>query len=254
MELTKGTEQKTDRTAEKNLPRRNETPNDTEDQRLKKILKSMKPIEKRKDGTLVDYGVTVPSRKPPGKFRQSSAIQSKTPIQIDENKVVTLSTTDLKNEPVQIKILEPQKIPVKKQTPTEPKSVSSQVKIVEAEKISSVKKKTSTESKTVPIQEKIVEAEKVLSVKKEVFTEPKKMPTREKIVEAEKVSSQKKQTPMEPKGIPVVRIVDIETIHAPKKPMETKNSEIKKLKEPVLTTEPEKYSSNKKDRSSKTAA
>ncbi|XP_076387632.1 uncharacterized protein LOC143264434 isoform X2 [Megachile rotundata] len=35
-----------------------------EEQRVKQILKSMKPIEKRKDGTLIDYGVVVPSRKP----------------------------------------------------------------------------------------------------------------------------------------------------------------------------------------------
>ncbi|KOC62100.1 hypothetical protein WH47_05192, partial [Habropoda laboriosa] len=102
-----GKQRETDGSGERNLP--NEPVN--KDQRIKEILKSMKPIEKRKDGTLIDYGVMVPSRKPSEKIKQIARIPSKEPSEnIVEAKKV--STT-------------------KKQVPIEPKNVSNKSKIVE---------------------------------------------------------------------------------------------------------------------------
>ena len=52
-----------------------------EDPRIKEILKSMKPIEKREDGTLIDYGVIVPSRKPSVKVTEIPEIQTKASVE-----------------------------------------------------------------------------------------------------------------------------------------------------------------------------
>lgn len=102
-----------------------------EDLRIKEILKSMKPIEKKKDGTLIDYGVIIPSRSPSRNVRQIPRILNKTSVNI-------ISKESMQN---QEKIVEPEKVSsTKKKTLMEPKNLVEQSKIVEPEKISSVKK------------------------------------------------------------------------------------------------------------------
>lgn len=117
-----------------------------EDQRIKEILKSMKPIEKRKDGTLIDYGVTVPSRKP-----SSNATSTK----IDLLSKQSVSSSE--------KIIEPTKIfSTKKQaTLIESTNLGEQLKIMEAERTHSVKKITKLDDSKVEIKkpELKVEAE-----------------------------------------------------------------------------------------------
>ncbi|KOX72626.1 hypothetical protein WN51_01839 [Melipona quadrifasciata] len=103
-----------------------------EDSRIKEILKSMKPIEKREDGTLIDYGVIVPSRKPSGKVTDIPRIQTKASI---EN---TVTKELVQNRE---KIVEPEKVSSTKKKPlTEPKNVVEQSKVVKPEKICSVNK------------------------------------------------------------------------------------------------------------------
>ncbi|CAD1470075.1 unnamed protein product, partial [Heterotrigona itama] len=72
-----------------------------EDPRIKEILKSMKPIEKREDGTLIDYGVIVPSRKPSGKVTEIPRIQAKA----SDGNTVTKELVQSRE-----KIVEPEKI------------------------------------------------------------------------------------------------------------------------------------------------
>ncbi|XP_043527139.1 protein piccolo-like [Frieseomelitta varia] len=117
----------TDGTVEKNLLVKSI---DESHPRIKEILKSMKPIEKREDGTLIDYGVIVPSRKPSKKVTEIPRIQTKASIE----------NTATKKE--------------------------NREKIVEPEKVSSTKKKTLTELKNVVEQSKVVEPEKIRSVNK----------------------------------------------------------------------------------------
>nr|XP_034195879.1 claspin-like isoform X2 [Osmia lignaria] len=148
----------------RDLPSRRESIEDEPDQRIKQILKSLKPIEKRKDGTLIDYGVVLPSRKSSTKFGQVSKSRS-------------ISKFDMKKEPSnQEKIVEPQKVTsTKKKMLTEPKS-EAQVKIVEPEKISSVrkpneitdfeKKYTKNELSTSKGKKETSEEKSVISVKK----------------------------------------------------------------------------------------
>ncbi|KAK2587050.1 hypothetical protein KPH14_011004 [Odynerus spinipes] len=72
---------------------------DIADSKMKEILNSMKPIEKKKDGTLIDYGVKVPSRKKPEKFkprpkftaRTSDAITRKEITKNSDSTVLTIS-------------------------------------------------------------------------------------------------------------------------------------------------------------------
>ncbi|XP_043584170.1 titin-like [Bombus pyrosoma] len=117
----------TDGTGGKNLS----TKATNEDLRIKEILKSMKPIEKKKDGTLIDYGVIIPSRNPTRNVRQIPRILNKTSVNI-------ISKESMQN---QEKIVEPEKVSsTKKKTLTEPKNLMEQSKIVEPEKISSAKK------------------------------------------------------------------------------------------------------------------
>ncbi|CAL7944731.1 unnamed protein product [Xylocopa violacea] len=108
--------------AESNLP----STQINEEQRIKEILKTMKPIEKRKDGTLIDYGVTVPSRKPSKKVKQIPVVRSKSSVNA---------------APEEPKIVEPEKVSsTKKETLTEPKSTVVETRSVEPAQISSVKK------------------------------------------------------------------------------------------------------------------
>lgn len=116
----------TDGTGGKNLS----TKATNEDLRIKEILKSMKPIEKKKDGTLIDYGVIIPSRSPSRNVRQIPRILNKTSVNI-------ISKESMQN---QEKIVEPEKVSSTKKTLMEPKNLVEQSKIVEPEKISSVKK------------------------------------------------------------------------------------------------------------------
>lgn len=125
----------------------------SEDQRIKEILKSMKPIEKRKDGTLIDYGVTVPSRKP-------NATGAKTDLLSKQS----VSSSE--------KIIEPTKIfSTKKQAPTlvESRNLGEQLKIVEAERTHPVKKITKLDDSKIEIKkpELKVEAEQATKQNKE---------------------------------------------------------------------------------------
>lgn len=115
-----------------------------EDQRIKEILKSMKPIEKRKDGTLIDYGVTVPSRKPPSNVAN---VPNATGIKTD---VLSKQSAPTSSE----KIVEPTKIfSTKKQaTLMEPRNVVEQLNVMEAERIYSVKKVTKLDDSKVEIK------------------------------------------------------------------------------------------------------
>lgn len=115
-----------------------------EDQRIKEILKSMKPIEKRKDGTLIDYGVTVPSRKPSSNVAN---VSNATGIKTDVLSKQSVSTSSEK-------IVEPTKIfSTKKQaTLMEPRNVVGQLKVMEAERIYSVKKVTKLDDSKVEIK------------------------------------------------------------------------------------------------------
>lgn len=110
-----------------------------EDQRIKEILKSMKPIEKRKDGTLIDYGVTVPSRKPTSNV--PNATGAKTDLLSKQ-----LSSSE--------KIIEPTKIFSTKKQPTlmESTNLGEQLKIAEAERTHSVKKITKLDDSKVEIK------------------------------------------------------------------------------------------------------
>lgn len=125
----------TDGTGGKNLS----TKATNEDLRIKEILKSMKPIEKKKDGTLIDYGVIIPSRSPSRNVREIPRILNKTSVNI-------ISKESMQN---QEKIVEPEKVSsTKKKTLMEPKNLVEQSKIVEPEKISSVKKEANDIAKT----------------------------------------------------------------------------------------------------------
>lgn len=177
LQFAKGREQdKTNGAIEKKLSRGSETVDEVSNQRLKEILKSMKPIEKREDGTLIDYGVTVPSRKPSGKLRQPTVIPTKTPITIDPKKVIAVPPTKLKDTPSEGKIVEPEKISsVKKETLTEPKNLPNPVKIVDAEKVSSTKKSVEAKTwKTSREPSKINTPEPKVQPKKPLTNEPPK--------------------------------------------------------------------------------
>ncbi|KAK9303090.1 hypothetical protein QLX08_005063 [Tetragonisca angustula] len=118
----------TDGTVEKNLL----VKSIDEDPRIKEILKSMKPIEKREDGTLIDYGVIVPSRKPSGKVTEIPRIQTKASVENTATKELVQNRE---------KIVEPEKVSsTKKKTVTEPRNAVEQSKVVEPEKIRSVNK------------------------------------------------------------------------------------------------------------------
>ncbi|KZC03932.1 hypothetical protein WN55_00112 [Dufourea novaeangliae] len=148
------------------------------DERMKQILKNMKPIEKRKDGTLIDYGMTVPSRIPAEKTRRA-----RTPV----NKNHNVTSKD--------KIIEPVKISsVKKETLSEPDMVTGPVIIVEPVKVTSVKKATPAEPKTVSSQSEINESKKIPLAIKLTEKGPKSIPYQLR-VDADKPSSASKSGP-----------------------------------------------------------
>ncbi|CAK9805160.1 hypothetical protein ANTPLA_LOCUS4351 [Anthophora plagiata] len=150
-----------------------------EDQRIKEILKSMKPIEKRKDGTLIDYGVKVSSRKPIEKIKQITRISTNPIAKLNE------------------KIVEPKKaFPGKKQVMPERKDVLSKSKIVEPEKISAVKKPIAASNSETKLDTKSVSKSKmtVEPKKKHVVTKVKNLLDKAKILEPESVSLVKKST------------------------------------------------------------
>ncbi|CAK9825296.1 hypothetical protein ANTRET_LOCUS3336 [Anthophora retusa] len=168
-------QRKIDGSSEKNLPSKPIN----EDQRIKEILKSMKPIEKRKDGTLIDYGVKVSSRKP-----------------IEKIKPITSISTNPIAEPNE-KLVEPKKVfPEKRQALPERKDVPSKSKIVEPEKVPAVKKSIAASNSETKLDTKNESKSKmtVEPKKKHVVKKVKDLLEKAKILETGSVSVVKKST------------------------------------------------------------
>ncbi|XP_078052567.1 uncharacterized protein LOC144478495 [Augochlora pura] len=157
----------------------------TIDRRMAEILKTMKPIEKREDGTLIDYGVTVSSRN------DGNGVPQVLPV--SKNRADRSNIAKLKeNVPDQIEILRKPKAAAKMKEVKDDRA-----KMLEEEKSSSGRKEL---SKTKD-QDKIVDPVKISSVKKETVTEPKIVSKQAKIVEPVKVFSVKKSNvPDDPKS------------------------------------------------------
>ncbi|CAK9810245.1 hypothetical protein ANTQUA_LOCUS6364 [Anthophora quadrimaculata] len=167
--------QRIDGSSQENLPSKPIN----EDQRIKEILKSMKPIEKRKDGTLIDYGVKVSSRKP-----------------IEKIKPITSISTNPIAEPNE-KFVEPKKVfPEKRQVLPERKDTLNKSKIVEPEKISAVKKSIAASNSETKLDTKNVSKYKmtVEPKKKHVVRKVKNLLEKAKILEPGSVPVIKKST------------------------------------------------------------
>ncbi|XP_076287990.1 uncharacterized protein LOC143212759 [Lasioglossum baleicum] len=162
--------------------------------RMKDILKTMKPIEKRKDGTLIDYGVTVPSRKP---SETTLRFRVKNVRVVGRSKSIEAEKTTKKGGPDEMK-----EKPVGKESANS-KRAARQPEVIDPVKISSVKKESLTEPKVVASQPKIVEPVKISSVKKP--PEDNGAPSQPKSDDgSERISVMKKLTHRGPKNLPYV--------------------------------------------------
>nr|XP_033329685.1 uncharacterized protein LOC117222213 isoform X1 [Megalopta genalis] len=152
------------------------------DRRMAEILKSMKPIEKREDGTLIDYGVTVSSRKPSKSRTDANGVPQVLPV--SKNLADRPNSAKLKQDaPGRIEIIRELKVSTKTKEVKDDRA-----KVLEGEKLSSGRKEV-PKSKG---WDKVVDLAKISSVKKETLTEPKVVTKQSKVVEPVKVLSAKK--------------------------------------------------------------